>query len=156
MERVAAPAGETPLIDLTKGTFTTNDTDAPPRRTRNARTTSPPKKRAPLPAWKDGVISAWATNLYTTAGKMVAAYDENYGVVLQGIAVPAGQAWENLAKDSPTLRRIIHSLMTTTKTSELIMAHMPLIILVMHKHGPVKQKIDELSDQLAEEMSSAG
>lgn len=154
---MAAPAGETPLIDLTKGTFTTNDSDAPPRRTRNTKpTSSAPKKRAPLPAWKDGVISSWATNLYITAGKMVAAYDENYGTVLQGIAVPAGQAWENLAKDSPGLRRVFHSLMTTTKMSELVMAHVPLIILVMHRHGPVKQKIDELSEQLAEEMSSAG
>lgn len=153
---MAAPAGETPLIDLAKGTFTPNDTDTAPRRSRPTKTSSAPKKRAPLPAWKDGVISDWATNLYITAGKMVAAYDENYGTVLQGIAVSAGHAWENLAKDSPSLRRIIHSLMTTTKTSELIMAHVPLIILVMHKHGPVKAKIDELNEQLAEEMASSG
>jgi hypothetical protein len=154
---VAADA-DTPLIDLAnKGTFTPNDgPDKQPKRgpgrPRGSLNTKAPKKQTPLPPWKDGVISSWAENLYTTAGRMVMAFDANYGTVLQGIATPAGQAWENLAKDSPQLRRIIHSLMTTTKLSELVMAHVPLIILVLHKHGPVKEQFDKMAEKLAEEM----
>src|SRR3972149_250704 len=92
---------DTPIVDLATagGPVTNDEKDKPPKRgvgrpkgsfagTRN----SGPKKQTPLPAWKDGVIAGWAENLYSTAGRMVAAFDPNYGRVIQGIAAPAGQA----------------------------------------------------------------
>jgi hypothetical protein len=150
---------DTPIIDLANSGSPVNN-DGPdkapkrgPGRPRGSVSARPPKRQTPLPPWKDGVISSWAENLYTTAGRMVAAFDPNYGTVLQGIAAPAGQAWENLAKDSPQLRRIFHGLMTTTKMSELIMAHVPLFILILHKHGPVKSAMEGFADKFAGEMA---
>jgi hypothetical protein len=153
---------DTPIVDLASagGPVSNDEKDKPPKRgvgrpkgsLSGARTTGP-KKQTPLPPWKDGVIASWATNLYTTAGRMVAAFDPNYGTVLQGIAEPAGQAWENLAKNSPQMRRVFHHLMTTTKLSELIMAHIPLFILVLHKHGPVKNQFEKFADKFAGEMA---
>lgn len=103
-----------------------------------------PKKQKPLPPWKDGVIAAWATNVYDVSGKMIEPFDPEYGMALQSIAVSAGNAWEGVAKTSPGLRRVIHQLMTTTKMSELIIAHVPLVIVVMHKHGPMRHMFDEI------------
>jgi hypothetical protein len=151
-------AADTPIIDLSKGTFTPNDTsDKPPKRgpgrPKGSLSSRSPKRQTPLPPWKDGVISSWAENLYKTTGRLVAAFDPNYGTVLQGIAQPAGQAWENLAKDSPPMRRLFHTLMTTTKLSELIMAHLPLFILVLHQHGPIKNSFDGIAEKFAGEMA---
>lgn len=114
------------------------------------------KKQKPLPPWKDGVISAWATNLYDVAGKMLEAFDADYGQALQMIAIPAGAAWEGVAKTSPGLRRIIHQLMQTTKLSELVMAHIPLIIVVMHKHGPMREMFTDVENELIDQMPTNG
>lgn len=125
-------------------------------RKRAPRSSTPPKKQKPLPPWKDGVISAWAENLYTVAGQMIEAFDSDYGQALQSIATSAGAAWEGVAKTSPGLRRIIHNLMQTTKLSELIMAHVPLIIVVMHKHGPMRQMFTEVENELIDQMPTNG
>lgn len=152
---MADASSETSLIDLAKaGTFEPPGIDPDVKPNRARKSAPPPKKRPALPPWKDGVISHWATNLYQTAGQMVVPFEPNYGAILQGISEPAGQAWENLARDSPGLRRVFHSLMTTTKMSELIMAHMPLIILVLHKHGPVQEQMSRFAEKLSEESTS--
>lgn len=117
-----------------------------------AKPRTPPKaapKKTPLPAWKDGVISAFMTNMYTTAGKLIEPYNEPYGFAFQAIAETAGDAWEDCAKDSPALRRFIHNLMTTSKMSKLLMAHMPLFIVAMHQHGPLRQVTEDVADRYA-------
>lgn len=142
-----------PLIDLARGTFSD---ETPPKRTRrtsaNASGAPGPKKRTPLPPWRDGVISEWATNLYEMAGKAIVVFDEPYGNILQTIAVPAGQAWENLARDSPQLRRMFHWAMTTGKLSELIFAHSPLLMYMLHRYGPARDRMDDFAEKFADEM----
>lgn len=146
-----------PLIDLAMGGSFTDE--QPPKRTRRtSRSSGPttaqgsPKKRSPLPPWRDGVISEWATNLYRMGGEVIEQFDEPYGQILQNIAVPAGQAWENLARDSPQLRRFFHWMMTTGKLSELVFAHTPLFMYMLHRYGPARDRMEDFAEKFANEM----
>ena len=140
-----------PLIDLEKGKFIAGDGPRKRGRPPGSANTGP-KKRAPLPPWRDGVIASWVQNFYETAGKAIENFDEPYGVIIQNIAPAAAQAWENLARDNPQLRRFFAWIMTTGKLTELVFAHSPLFLYVLHRYGPARERMDEFSEKFAEEM----
>ena len=152
---MASSEDDVPLIDLEKGKFVGADTGRKRRGRPPGSTSTTPKKRAPLPPWRDGVIAEWVSNFYTIAGKAIENFDEPYGVIIQNIAAPAGQAWENLARDSPQLRRFFAWIMTTGKLTELIMAHSPLIMYVLHRYGPARDRMDEFAERFQDEMEKA-
>jgi hypothetical protein len=147
---VASSEDDIPLIDLEKGKFIGGEPKRRGRPPGSQSTTA--KKRAPLPPWRDGVISAWAENFYTMAGQAIESFDEDYGKILQAIAAPAGQAWEDLARDTPQLRRFFAWIMTTGKLTGLVMAHSPLFMYALHRYGPARDRMEEFAEKFAEEM----
>lgn len=138
----------TPLADLKVQTITQDEFDGKKAKPASKPSAAAPRK-APLPPWKDGVISSFMTNLYDTAGDLLMPFNEPYGQVFKAIAENCGEAWEACAKDSPWLRRWIYSLMQASKLSKLMLAHMPLMIVALHQHGPLRQATDEFAEQFA-------
>jgi hypothetical protein len=139
---------ETPLADLKVTTITQDEFDGKKAKPASKPSASAPRK-TPLPPWKDGVIRDFMTNLYDSAGDLIMPFNEPYGSVLKAIAENCGQAWEDAAKDTPWLRRWIYSLMQASKLSKLMFAHMPLMIVALHQHGPLRQATDDLAEQFA-------
>jgi hypothetical protein len=149
---MAAPQDDIPLADLKVQTISQDDFD-PKRPDRpKGRASAPPKKRLPLPPWKDGVISSFMTGLYETLGDLIEPYDAPYGYCFKAIAENCGEAWESCAKDSPTIRRWIHQLMSASKLSKLALAHAPLALLTVHRFGPLRTVTDEMAESMAERM----
>ena len=150
---MAPVSTDTPLADLKVQTISQDEYDKSKKR-------PPPKnsapKKSPLPPWKDGVIAAFMTNLYETAGDLLLAVSPDpeapsvaYGTVFKAIAENCGRAWEEVAKDSPYLRRWIYSMMQASKLSKLMMAHMPLMIVALHQHGPLRQATNDIAEDIA-------
>jgi len=145
-----------PLADLKVQTISQDEFDPKkPIKSSGGRTPTS-KKRMPLPAWKDGVISAFMTNLYEQLGELIEPYDAPYGYTFKAIAVNCGEAWEACAKDSPTIRRWIHQLMSASKLSKLALAHAPLALMTVHRFGPMRQATDEFAEEFAERMATNG
>lgn len=150
------PTSETPLADVPQ--YDIVDVDPPKKdnkdKTERRSTRTNPAanrgKKPPLPPWKDGVISGFMEQLYETAGDIILPYSEPYGYAFKGIAEGCGQAWEACAKDSPALRRFIHSLMSASNFSKLAAAHMPLFIVALHQHGPLRQVTDDIAAEYAD------
>lgn len=140
-----------PLADL-KVTTITQDQFDPKRPTKNAKAATPPRKRLPLPAWKDGVIRDFMTSMYEQLGELVKPFDEPFGYTFIAMAPNCGQAWEECAKDSPSIRRWIHQFMSASKLSKLALAHAPLGLLIFHRFGPLRQATDDIAEEFAERM----
>lgn len=140
---------ETPLADLKVTTITQDEFDGKKSKpTAKASARSAPRK-TPLPPWKDGVISAFMENLYDSAGDLLMPFNEAYGMSFKAIAENCGNAWERAAKDSIWVRRWIHSLMQASVFSQLAFAHMPLAIVALHQHGPLRQATDDIAEHIA-------
>lgn len=136
------------LADLKITTITHDDFRAKSEKEQRAPRAATPKKKPPLPPWREGVISEFVSKAYELSATMTEPYEPAIAGVLHSIAGPAGSAWENCARDSPALRRFFHALMTTSKFSELAMVHLPLFIILMHRFGPLRQATDEMADEL--------
>lgn len=140
---------DVPLADLPVKTITEDEYKGSRSSTANKskRATAGPPRKTPLPPWKDGVISSFMTGIYDMAGDLLLPYSEPYGYAFKAIAENCGQAWEDCAKDNPWLRRFIHNLMNASKLSKLAAAHMPLAIVALHQHGPLRQMTDDVADE---------
>lgn len=139
---------EVPLADLKVTTITQEEFDGKKQKPGPKPSSSAPK-RTPLPPWRDGVISTFMTSLYDSAGDLLMPFQPAYGAVFKAIAENCGNAWEKAAKDSIWVRRWIHSLMQASVFSQLAFAHMPLAIVALHQHGPLRQATDDLAEQFA-------
>lgn len=138
---------DTPLADLKVQTITQDEYVGNKKTSAGSKPGAP--KKTPLPAWKDGVIAKFMTEVYITAGDLIEPFNEPYGLVFKAISENCGQAWEDCAKESPWLRRWIYSLMQASKLSKLLMAHMPLMIVALHQHGPLRQATDDFAEHVA-------
>lgn len=140
---------ETPLADLKVTTISQEEFDGKAKATKTSKPSNAAPRKTPLPPWKEGVIRDFMTGLYESAGDLLMPFQPAYGAVFKAIAENCGQAWEDAAKDTPWLRRWIYSLMQASKLSKLLMAHMPLMIVALHQHGPLRQATDDLAEQFA-------
>jgi hypothetical protein len=153
-----AGANEEPgLADLKIETITQDQFEAGRRKApRTSAATSSAKRKTPLPAWKDGVISSFMEGIYTTCGDLIEPYDEPWGITFKASAAQCGEAWEAVAKDNTTVRRWIHGLMTTSKLSQLFMAHLPFLLMGYHRYGPLREKRDDIAAEFDAAASSSG
>ena len=106
--------------------------DAP----KDVRPSAPPRDTPNVPADRPGKIAKWVTTQYTRIGILLTPVDPVCGNAVTSAAVAAGLAWERLARENKTIRDVINRLMQTTVTTELIMAHLPIMIAVLTHHVP--------------------
>lgn len=87
-------------------------------------------------------------NLYAVTGFGVSYADQEIGQTLAGIADTAADAWLHLAQQNPAVRRALVQLTTASSTGELLMAHAPLMALVVARFtgaaaGPIPTEAHE-------------
>lgn len=105
---------------------------------KHVRPTVPPGEPAPTPPASDrpGKIAKWVTTQYRRIGVILKPVDPMCGEAVSRAAEAAGLAWERLARENKTVRDVINRLMQTTVTTELLMAHLPIMIAVLTHHVP--------------------
>ena len=99
-----------------------------------------PAPDVPMPA--GGIIATGVNRLYRRAGRIVRAMDHDIGSAIIECTKPdpddpdfvtVGQAWENLAKTSPRIRRVLLNLIRGGTWQDLILAHAPIGLAIMMK-----------------------
>ena len=113
----------------------------PEPKTRGARRATAPKPEPePLPVFRAGPIAKSVNKLYLRAGKLVRAMDPDIGTAIIAMTkaeteddVTVGEAWEEVAKNNPRIRRALLKLISGGAWSQLIMAHAPLLLAILLK-----------------------
>ena len=112
---------------------------------------------------KGGVIAAGVNKLYRRAGKIVRAFDADLGEAFIACTkrdpgsddadeLTVGEAWENLCKTNPRIRRWVLTAIASGAVGDLIMAHAPIGIAFMMK--PWVQRFIHM-ERLIESMAAA-
>jgi hypothetical protein len=125
----------------------------------------------PVTPYVPGVIARGMNRLYKRAGKIVKAFDPAVGAALIEVTrkdddddLTVGEAWEELAKTNPRIRRFLMRLITGGAYGQLLMAHAPVLLAIMMKpavlrHIPFARLIEALAaddeDQADEEPGSS-
>ena len=109
----------------------------------------PKDSPGPDPAMpKGGVIAAGVNKLYRRAGKLIRAADRDIGQAIIDCTRPdpeepdeltVGEAWENLCKTNPRIRRFVLKAIAGGAVGDLLMAHAPIGIALVMK--PWVQKL---------------
>jgi hypothetical protein len=97
----------------------------------------------PMP--KGGMIAAGVNKLYRRAGKLIRAMDEDIGQAIIDCTrvdpdeaedereLTVGEAWENLARVNPRIRKFILSAIAGGAWGDLVMAHAPIGLAIVMK-----------------------
>lgn len=80
---------------------------------------------------------------YTTVGIAVSAFDMPVGVAIVENAENCAEAWEKYAKTNPAIRRALMRFIQTSAVSEVVLAHVPIVMGILQAHGP-----DNIKDKL--------
>lgn len=106
---------------------------------KNLRPSVAPGESVPVPdvpIERPGKIAKWVTKQYRRIGAILKPADPGCGAAVIAAADAAGLAWERLARENKTVRDVINRLMQTTVTTELLLAHLPIMITVLTHHVP--------------------
>jgi hypothetical protein len=105
-----------------------------------ARRGRPPREEPELPPFRAGPIAKGVNSLYLKAGKIVRVMDSDIGNAIIAITrkegeddVTVGEAWEEVAKVNPRIRRVLLRLIEGGAWGQLLMAHVPLLLAVLMK-----------------------
>lgn len=117
------------------------------------------KVKKPLPRWKDGQISTFCERVYKAAGgACLLNSDPEIRLIGQSLiecAYQAGQAWEKVAKRHEIVRRFFERIMTTSDLGELFWAHLPILVPVFRRFGPLRGTIDGLQEEFNREYAES-
>jgi hypothetical protein len=105
----------------------------------SARRASRPAKPAakPVPGKpREGSLVKPLTELYTSVGLMLAPIDPVCSVAFIENAESCAKALETLARENETVRRVILAMTQTSAWGGVLIAHLPLLLMVMMHHGP--------------------
>ena len=119
-------------------------------------------REAPIPRYQKGVIAAGMTKLYKRAGRLVKAMDKDIGVAIIESAEDCGEAWDELARTNPRIRRTLMKMISGGAWGSVIMAHLPILLAIImkdgiRKHIPFMKLIDSMmadDEEGPSEMSS--
>lgn len=153
--RPAAPPGPD---EITKGDPVARAADRPPGSGKRGHDRV---ADADVPMPKGGIIAAGVNKLYRRAGKIVRVFDADMGEAFIACTrrdgdddadeLTVGEAWENLCRTNPRVRRFVLKAIAGGAAGDLIMAHAPIGIAFMMK--PLVQKLipfDRLIGSMAE------
>jgi hypothetical protein len=95
------------------------------------------KVRKPTPPMPRKGLAGPLTNMYTGLGMTLAMVDKHCGMAVVESAEDCAQAWEDLAKTNPKVRRAILMLLETSDVTKIVIAHAPIMVAVMSHHMPL-------------------
>ena len=117
----------------------------PPPKGKRGRT---PRVEEPWPPFRAGPIAKWVNTQYRRAGRVARLMDYDIGTAIiactkrppaedddEDTHVTVGEAWENLAKTNPRIRRFILRAMSGGLIGELFWAHAPILLAIVMKDG---------------------
>lgn len=93
------------------------------------------KRQPATPRYQKGVIAAGMTRLYKRTGKIIKAMDKPIGIAVIESAEDCGEAWDELARTNPRVRRALMKLISGGAWGALIMAHAPIFLAILMKDG---------------------
>ncbi len=134
--------------DLTAAGPIEREPDPPPGAGNRDKPARPAKKDAVPPMPRGGIIAAGVNKLYRRAGKIIRVLDHDIGQAviectraddLEDGELTVGEAWEQLAKTNPRIRRFLMHAIAGGAWGDLVMAHAPIGIALMLK--PAVQRV---------------
>jgi hypothetical protein len=93
------------------------------------------KTQPHTPRYQKGVIAAGMTKLYRRAGKIIREIDRDIGIAVMECAEDCGEAWDELARTNPRVRKFLLKLITGGAWSAVFMAHAPILLAIIMKEG---------------------
>lgn len=108
------------------------------RRSRHARQRQAASE--PLPPFKEGQIARGINRLYRKAGRIIRAMDRDIGMAviestqkIEEDDVTVGEAWEEIARHNPRIRRFLLRIMKGGAWGQLFWAHAPIFLAIFMK-----------------------
>lgn len=95
-----------------------------------------PKARKPTPAMPRSGLKGPLTNMYTGLGISLSMVDRNCGQAIVESAEDCAEAWEELARRNPKVRRALLMLLETSDVTKIIIAHAPIMMAIASHHVP--------------------
>lgn len=111
------------------------------------------KVRRPTPPMPRKGLAGPLTNMYTGLGMTVSMIDKQCGMAIVESAEDCAQAWEDLAKTNPKVRRALLMLLETSDVTKIVIAHAPIMMAVMVHHMPL---VREQQMRLIEVFANSG
>jgi hypothetical protein len=113
-----------------------------PEEKRRGRQRAPKPDPEPVPPFRAGPIAKGINKLYLKAGKIVRAMDYDIGTAIIAITkkeseedITVGEAWEEIAKVNPRIRRVLLKLISGGAWGQLLMAHAPILVAILMKES---------------------
>lgn len=159
-----AVAPEPSLIDMTledAPAFVNEDAkQSRARRFASGATRTPPKPKAPItpkviPDYRAGMIKKGFEELYATIGAVLMLKDPTCGMAIIQAAPEVAESLEELARDNPTVRRILMGVIATNALGKVVVAHMPILMIVFAHHIAPRMNGD-VDPELFVQMMSKG
>lgn len=94
------------------------------------------KVRKPTPPMPRSGLAGPLTNMYTGLGLSLSMVDQQCGRAIVESAEDCAQAWEELARRNPKVRRALLMLLETSDVTKIIVAHAPIMMAVASHHVP--------------------
>lgn len=98
------------------------------------------KTQEPLPPWSEGKIAKGMNKMYRRAGKIVRVWDAEIGqAIIEATKkedeedVTVGEAWEEVARTNPRIRRFLLKMIAGGAWGQLFMAHAPILLAIFLK-----------------------
>ena len=116
------------------------------------------RPESPSVPYRAGVIAKGMNKLYAKAGKIVRVMDPEIGQAIIDVTrkesdddVTVGEAWEELAKANPRIRRFLMKVIAGGAWGQLFMAHAPILLAVVMKPAilrliPFSRVIESLAE----------
>lgn len=141
--------GEQPSVEQLKGAKRDETEDRVPGRVTKGKTPRARKVKEPVdaPPFRAGPIATGMNKLYLRAGKIVRIWDPAIGQAIIETTrkeapedVTVGEAWEELARTNPRIRIFLLRLISGGAYTQLIMAHMPILLALFMKDA-IREKL---------------
>lgn len=116
-----------------------------------------PKVRKPTPPMPKGGIAQGIGNMYTGLGLGIGMVDPHCGMVIVENAETCAEAWEELAKKNPKVRRALLMLLETSDVTKIVIAHAPIMMALATHHVPfVQTMVADTGTKFAEAFANQG
>lgn len=147
MKKAAAPPAATKSLDELKaaGPIQRGQDRAPSGKGAPATSAAKDDEPAPLPPFRAGPIAKGMNKLYRRAGKIVKAMDRDIGIAIIEATkkeaeddVTVGEAWEEIAKTNPRIRRVLLKMVEGGAWMQLFWAHAPIFLAILMKEQIAK------------------
>lgn len=143
------PAGPAPSLEELQGLGTIAEGpegDTAPGAPPKGRKVKLSKPAEPLPPFRAGPIAKWVNTQYRRVGRVVRMMDRDIGTAIiactkrppaedddEDTHVTVGEAWEEVAKNNPRIRRTILNAMAGGSVMQLFWAHAPIFLAIAMK-----------------------